>query len=430
MKRSRDGYRDRRRSSRRLAQETQRNVDLRGLGKTLRPAPPTIAPLRTHNRAPLRQVGRPFTRRCKKLDLFGAERVAMDGSTVRAVNANARPFTQGTLNKRIGPIDERVDADLTELERRADQEAHGTGGGGHAATLAATREALKPRNLLEEGFQAQLRARGQAHLSLPAPERHALKRGKGRGPAVCSTVQTAVDAKHKLMVACAVTTAPGDRDWLSPVALQAKGVLACRVDAVADVGSYQGHEVKVGLEAGLTPYGARPITAAHKTRGRFGKEDFGYDRATDPYQCPAGARLTFRCDTVERGRHLRDAAPSACTGGARTQPCPRHHGGRRIPRGVDEQRLEEREPRVRSRREASVDGCPRLRGASSPCGRAGSLYRGRAMGTRGFPGRRAVAGHRMRPSAKGFDTVWRCSRPPTASARASLRLRAAAHRQR
>ena len=177
MKRSRDGYRDRRRSSRRLAQETQRNVDLRGLGKTLRPAPPTIAPLRTHNRAPLRQVGRAFTRRCKKLDLFGAERVAMDGSTVRAVNANARPFTQGTLNKRIGPIDERVDADLTELDRRADQEAHGTGGGGHAATLAATREALKPRNLLEEGFQAQLRARGQAHLSLPAPERHALKRG-------------------------------------------------------------------------------------------------------------------------------------------------------------------------------------------------------------------------------------------------------------
>ena len=132
-----------------------------------------------------------------------------------------------------------------------------------------------------------------------------MKRGKGRGTEVCDNVQTAVDSKHKLIVACEVTNDPGDRDWLSPMALQAKDVLACRFDAVADVGYYHGHEVKVCREAGITPYGPRPITSANEQLGLFRKDDFSYASATDTYQCLAGARLTFRFDTVELGRHIR-----------------------------------------------------------------------------------------------------------------------------
>jgi transposase len=120
---------------------------------------------------------------------------------------------------------------------------------------------------------------------------------------------------------------------------------------VADVGDDHGHEVKVCLEAGITPYVARPITSANKKLGLFSKDDFRYDRATDTYQCPAGARLTFRFDTVELGRHIRYYATAACTGCALKQQCTRNTGGRRITRWVDEQLLEEMEQRVRSRPE-------------------------------------------------------------------------------
>src|SRR5262249_30978304 len=112
-------------------------------------------------------------------------------------------------------------------------------------------------------------------------------------------------AKHKLIVACEVTNDPSDRDWLSPMARQAQAVLACCFDAVADMGYDHGHEVKACLEAGIPPYVARPLTSAHEKLGRFSKEDFTDNLATDTYQCPAGARLTFRFDTVERGRHIR-----------------------------------------------------------------------------------------------------------------------------
>jgi transposase len=159
-----------------------------------------------------------------------------------------------------------------------------------------------------------------------------MKRGKGRGTEVCDHVQTAVDAKPKLLVACKVTNDPGDRDGLSPLARQAKDVLGCCFDAVADVDDDHGHEVKACLAAGITPSGSRPITSAHGTLGLFSKADVTYDWATETYQCPAGARLTWRFDTVELGRHIHDAATAACTGCALTPPYTRHTGGRRITR--------------------------------------------------------------------------------------------------
>ena len=351
LKRSLYGSRSRLRSSRRLEQETQRHVELLWLLQKLRPDHKTIANFRQNTREPLRQVCHTFTLLCKKLDLFGAELVAIAGSQFRAVHSKERNFTQDQLKKLIVQIDERVDAYLKELERRDDQAARGTGGGAPAETLAAKIEALTQRKLLDAGVQAPLRARGQAQLALTDPESRAMKRGNGRGTAVCYNVQTAVDSKHKLMVACEVTNEPGDRDWLSPMALQAKDVLACRFDAVADVGYDPGHEVKGCLEAGLTPYVARPITSANKKLGLFSKDAFSDERATDTSQCPAGARLTFRFDTVELGRHIRDDATSAGTGCAFKQQGTRHQGGRRTTRWVDEQLLEEMAQRVRSRPE-------------------------------------------------------------------------------
>lgn len=138
-------------------------------------------------------------------------------------------------------------------------------------------------------------------------------RGKGRGTEVCSNVQMAVESQHKRIMANDVTNDTGDRDWLSPMALQAKAVRGCPCDAVADVGYYHGEEGQTCLEAGITPYVARPSTSANQKLGLFSKDDCTYDGATDTSQCPAGERLTFRFDAVEHGRHIRSYAPSACS---------------------------------------------------------------------------------------------------------------------
>jgi transposase len=345
------GYLYRLRSSRRFEKETHRNVELMWLLKKLRPDHKTIAEFRKNNLVPLRQTCRAFTLLCKRLDLFSGELVAIDGSKFRAVNSKERNFTKDKLKELLGQIEERIEAYLKELDRSDEQDDGGTRGGAHAEHLQAKIEALKQRQLLYEGFQAQLEVNGQEQLSLTDPESRSMKLGKGRGTEVCYNVQTAIDSKHKLIVACDVTNDTGDRDWLSPMALQAKEVLGCGFAVVTDVGYYHGREVKRCLEAGITPYMPRPITSASKGLGLFSKEDFAYEAATDTYRCPAGEVLTFRFDTVELGRHIRYYATSACKGCTIKGKCTRSKGGRRITRWVDEHLLEEMELRVKARPE-------------------------------------------------------------------------------
>jgi transposase len=339
------------RSSRRLEQETHRKVEVMWRLKKLRPDHKTIAAFRTNNLKPMRQVCRTLTLLCKQLDRFGAELLAIDGSKFRAVHATERNLTKARLTKLLAPIAERLDAYLQALDRSDEQDDQGPGGDAQTEALAAKMEALKQRKLLYEGFQAPLLATSQDPLSLTDPERRSMKRGKSRGTAVCSNVQTAVDSQHKLIVACEVTNDPGDRDWRSPLALHAKAGLDGRVEVVAEVGDDHGHAVKTGLDAGITPYGPRPITSATEKLGLCSKDDFIYDKGTDTNQCPAGARLTCRFDTVELGRHIRSSATPACGDWVLKQQCTRSKGGRRITRWVDEQLMEEMAPRVRSRPE-------------------------------------------------------------------------------
>jgi transposase len=286
---------------------------------------------------------------CQQLDLFGGALVAIEGGKFRAVNAKGRNFTQAKLKKGIAQSDARVEGYLKELEATDDQDEAGTPGGARAADLPTKIAVLRERRLRYGDLQAQLERSGQDQLSLTDPDSRAMKGGNGGGTAVCYNVQTAVDAKHKLIVACDVTNDPTDRDWLSPLAVEAKEVLGGPFDAVADVGYYHGQEVKQCLQAGITPYIARPITSANQTLGLFSKDDFTYEAATDTYGCPAGEVLSFRFDTVEHGRHIRYYATAACRTCPLKAQCTRNKGGRRITRWVDEHLLEQMEQRVHAR---------------------------------------------------------------------------------
>ena len=80
-------------------------------------------------------------------------------------------------------------------------------------------------------------------------------------------MQTAVDAKHHLIVAHEVTNVGIDRDQLAPMAEQARA--ATGIDAltvVADRGYFNGEEILACDQAGITPFVAQD--ADLKQQGR------------------------------------------------------------------------------------------------------------------------------------------------------------------
>jgi transposase len=349
------GYLHRIRSSRRLEQETHRNVELMWLLKRLTPDFKTIADFRRDHPDAVKRVGREFVLLCRRLDLFGGQLLAIDGSKFRAVNARDRSYTPAKLAQLQREIEQTLARYLRDLERQDQAEVETEGPS--ALVLQEKIAALRARQAQYTALAQQLAASGETALSLTDPDsRPMVSRGRIE---VCYNVQTAVDAKHKLIVAEDVTNAAADRDQLSPMARAAQDVLGGATPVVvADKGYYHGREITACLAAGLTPLVPRPHTSANAPRGLFTKDDFTYEVADDAYRCPAGALLTYRSTTIELGRTIKNYRTSACRGCALRSRCTRNKDGRKITRWVDEHLLEameahlQRAPELMQRRKA------------------------------------------------------------------------------
>ena len=95
------GYLNRVRSSRRLEAESHRNLGVIWLLRGLRPDFKTIADFRRENAPACKDAFRHFVLLCRKLDLFGRELLAIDGTHPKAVNS-AQTGTSRARSSRRG----------------------------------------------------------------------------------------------------------------------------------------------------------------------------------------------------------------------------------------------------------------------------------------------------------------------------------------
>src|ERR1700691_3661448 len=165
------GYLNRVRSSRRLEAETHRNIEVIWLIRTLKPDFKTIADFRTDNRAAFKSVFRQFTLLCKRLDLFGRELLAVDGTRIKAVNNKDRNFTRNSLEKFIKAADERL-ADYLERLDEGDAAEKATGGA-RVKNLAQKIEALSKKRGQYDAMLRQLERTGEDQISLTDPDSRA-----------------------------------------------------------------------------------------------------------------------------------------------------------------------------------------------------------------------------------------------------------------
>ena len=336
------------RSSRKLEREAHRNVELMWLLRRLRPDFKTIADFRRDNKDALRRVCRQFTLLCKRMDLFGAELVAIDGSKFRAVNSRQRSFPRKRLEEMVAGIDRRIEGYLEYLDEQ--DEAEGSGSGEGEKLKERIRE-LREKSAECRAMLEQLDRTGDNEISLTDPDSRRMP--VGASTEVGYNAQIAVDAKHDLILAEDVINTPSDRHSLAPMAREAQEVLGAeQLSVVADRGYTNAQQIKQCQEAGIVPYVDRPKNSRNYKLGLFTKEDFLYDADRDSYRCPGDQELVFRYETPDRarpGRLLRYYYTDACPSCPLRARCTRSDK-RRIQRTADEHLVDQMQARISANR--------------------------------------------------------------------------------
>lgn len=336
------GYLHRIRSSRLLEAECQRNVEVIWLTGKQAPDHKTIADFRKDNASPFRAVHRQFRLLCQKLDLFGAQLVGVDGTKLAAVNSKDANFNEKKLRELI----ERTDAQLAEYWAALDaaDAAEPVPRSLSRADLQAKIAALQDKRDWHEELLAQLDA-DQTQISVTDPDARRMR--AAQGSVVGYNAQAVVDQKHKLIVAEDVTNEETDLRQLAGMAKEAKTNLGVgALEVLADTGYCTTAEVVQCQEQGITAYVLKADTSVNTAQGLFGKSRFTYDPQKDVYLCPAGAELTYRFTTDEKGRQVRYYRASSCAVCALKPQCTRNKANRTITREQDEAVMEAMAARV------------------------------------------------------------------------------------
>jgi transposase len=305
------GYLHQIRSSRRLETECSRNLEVMWLLGKLAPDFKTIADFRKDNPQAFKAVLRHFNEVCQKLELFGGELIAVDGTKVKGQNAPDQNWSLVKLEKHKQKLEQRLEEYLKALEGEPIQEQP-PASGLRAEQLKQKIEQIKENQEQVSQKVQQIEALGQTQLSATDPDSRSMKGAHGH--LVGYNVQGVVDAKHHLLVNTEVTNTAADQGQLAAMVRAAKAELPMGwTEVVADGGYYTAQDIKSCQEMGLEAYLPEVNNSPSERAGLFGKKDFQYDRQRDLYCCPAGRQLTKRRETLDKGRVLFNYDnPAAC----------------------------------------------------------------------------------------------------------------------
>lgn len=301
------GYMNQIRSSRRLARETFRNIEVLWLMNRLSPVFKTISDFRKDHPEAILGVFRAFVQFCRRQGLIGVEAVAIDGTKIQAVASRKQVLTAERIAKEQTRIDERI---LEYLEQMDKADAVETEEPAPSGQVKQALEALRKRREELEETARQMAEEGVRQRVVTEPEGRLMRNAQGSHQ-VSYNGQIAVEGQHKLIVVCDLTNECNDHRQLYPMAQAAKGSLQVEhLTVVADVGYSNGEQGAQCEQMGITAVVPRAQTVNPRGGQYFERGEFVYDPASDSWRCPAGQTLI--CRRVSRMQQKKDYWTEAC----------------------------------------------------------------------------------------------------------------------
>ena len=297
------GYLNKIRSSRKLEQEINRNIEMMWLTQGLCPSYKTIANFRKNNPKALQTIFREFSMLLKNLKLIAGDLVAVDGAFLRANASKNTLIMRKTVKKDIAKIDEEIKNYLTILDTLDKEDKNTT-------NLKISQEEIDKLLTKKEQFQKDLDM-----LDALGKEQHnktdkdATVMSKPAHNLMAYNSQISVDDKYKFIVATDISTNGHDLDQLHNMATKTKEITN-NPDMIvtADKGYYSTKELKKCIENNIETI--VPPRATAKTKkiqsARFSKNQFTYNHQDDCYICPNNQKLQKIEKQYERDGRMLD----------------------------------------------------------------------------------------------------------------------------
>lgn len=286
------GYLNGIRSTRKLENEANRNIEVMWLLRRLKPDFKTIADFRKENRSNLVRVFKDFSFLCKELGLYGKELIAVDGTKIKANNSKRNNYNQKKIDRQVKYIDEKTQEYLKALEESDLTEESQVKYS--SEEIKEKLEYLKQRKQAYEAIEQELKESGETEISTVDPDSR-LMENKKNGLEMGYNLQIAVDSKHKLIVDFDVTQNASDQGNLNSMSLKAKDAFDMkgkdRLELLADKGFYQAEDLKKCEDNNTITYVSKQAYANSTNDREFYTDKFKYDKDKDVYLCPGGYEL-------------------------------------------------------------------------------------------------------------------------------------------
>lgn len=321
------GYCDGERYSRKIAKKIKYDIRYQYFAGSRRPSYRTLCRFRNIDVDLLARYFADIVLICEGLGLLDPSFLAIDGTKIKASASRRRTMHRNDLAQLIKKYKALLSADAArDLAEIGDDFEEDQGEeGGHESEA----EPLTDQDLRERVGQALSRlARGEREVNLTDEDARLMKTSDG-GIRPAFNSQIAVE-KNQFIVAVDVGNNADDAANFRPMLEQSQKHLRCTIGKVlADGGYYSANNLKYIVEAGLDAY--LPVGKGNPgLGGRFGREDFVYDEASDSYLCPAGERLPYKSSQWRHGlerrvyrcsssKCRRCSLKSACTPGRRRE---------------------------------------------------------------------------------------------------------------
>jgi len=282
------GYLNKIRSSRKLEQETKRNIEMMWLTQGLSPSYKTIANFRKDNPKALQTIFKEFSILIKNLRLITGDLVAIDGAFLRANASKNTLIMKKTVKKELSNIDKEIKNYMTILDAIDKEDSCKT-------KLKIDKDNIKKLAKKKEQLTKDLKlldTLGKEQYNKTDPDATAMSKPSHNLMAYNS--QISVDHKYKFIVATDISTNGHDLDQLHNMTTKTKEIVDnSNMIATADKGYYSTVEIKKCIDDGIeTIIPPRNTSNEKNTKdGRFAKKHFIYNHEDDCYICPNNQRL-------------------------------------------------------------------------------------------------------------------------------------------